>query len=177
MELREPFEDCGMANVTIRKANEADAVAIVEILHNLGWFAHLKPEMHEQTVQQIKQQIALYEQNSSHSIYVAEPVKNSSLNHALGYVTVHWLPYLFLLSSEGFISELFVHSYHRGQGIGKALLDAVISEAADRGCSRLMLVNSKNRESYQRQFYIKQGWLEREYIANFIYPLMHNPSI
>lgn len=34
-----------------------------------------------------------------------------------------------------------------------------------------MLVNSRERESYQRQFYQKQGWIERENIANFIYKL------
>ena len=160
-----------MVNITIRAAHEADAVAIVEILHDLGWFVHLNPEIHEQSVQQIKQQIALCNEDSSHSIYVAEDVNTNTLNRTLGYVVVHWLPYLFLSSSEGFISELFVHAQYRGNGIGKALLDTVISEATDRGCSRLMLVNSKNRESYQRRFYVKQGWLERENIANFIYHL------
>lgn len=176
-----------MKNVTVREAHAVDAVAIVKILYDLGWFTHLNSKAHEQTVQQIEQQIALCSKSSSHSIYVAEDsvaedsvaenAANDVLNHVLGYIAVHWSPYLFLLSSEGFISELFVHSHHRDKGIGKTLLDTVISEAINRGCSRLMLVNSKNRESYQRQFYIKQGWLERENIANFIYPLMNNSSI
>ncbi|MEH1930268.1 hypothetical protein [Nostoc sp.] len=34
-----------------------------------------------------------------------------------------------------------------------------------------MLLNHKERESYQREFYRKQGWVERETVANFIYPL------
>jgi hypothetical protein len=34
-----------------------------------------------------------------------------------------------------------------------------------------MLLNHKERESYQREFYRKQGWIERETVANFIYPL------
>ncbi|QYO63180.1 GNAT family N-acetyltransferase [Leptolyngbya sp. 7M] len=69
------------------------------------------------------------------------------------------------------MSELFVDQAHRGQGIGSLLLDTVQTEARLRGCSRLMLVNSRERESYQRQFYQKQGWIERENIANFIYKL------
>ncbi|MBF2049077.1 MAG: GNAT family N-acetyltransferase [Elainella sp. C42_A2020_010] len=69
------------------------------------------------------------------------------------------------------MSELFVDQAHRGQGIGSLLLDTVQTEARVRGCSRLMLVNSRERESYQRQFYQKQGWIERENIANFIYKL------
>ncbi|MFN6466398.1 MAG: hypothetical protein RMZ41_031910 [Nostoc sp. DedVER02] len=32
-----------------------------------------------------------------------------------------------------------------------------------------MLLNHKERESYQREFYRKQGWVERETVANFIY--------
>ena len=31
-----------------------------------------------------------------------------------------------------------------------------------------MLVTSRNWESYQRGFYVKQGWREREEVANFI---------
>nr|RNJ69245.1 MAG: N-acetyltransferase [Leptolyngbya sp. IPPAS B-1204] len=77
----------------------------------------------------------------------------------------------FLSAPEGFVSELFVDQAHRGQGIGSLLLDTVQTEARVRGCSRLMLVNSRERESYQRQFYQKQGWIERENIANFIYKL------
>ncbi|MEH2093968.1 GNAT family N-acetyltransferase [Nostoc sp.] len=58
-----------------------------------------------------------------------------------------------------------------GQGIGKTLLATVISDAKIRECSVLMLLNHKERESYQREFYRKQGWIERETVANFIYPL------
>jgi len=34
-----------------------------------------------------------------------------------------------------------------------------------------MLVNMRHRESYERQFYSKQGWKERAEAANFVYPL------
>jgi hypothetical protein len=49
------------------------------------------------------------------------------------------------------------------------------AEAQERGCSRLMLINLRKRESYQRRFYQKQGWEEREEAANFVYHLVERP--
>ncbi|NJR65920.1 MAG: GNAT family N-acetyltransferase [Leptolyngbyaceae cyanobacterium CRU_2_3] len=80
-------------------------------------------------------------------------------------------PLSFLLAPEGYVSELFVHESVRGQGIGTQLLEAVKAEAESRGCSRLLLVNSRSRDSYKRKFYEKQGWQEREDMANFVYRL------
>jgi hypothetical protein len=45
------------------------------------------------------------------------------------------------------------------------------AEARARGCQRLSLINLRNRESYQRQFYVKAGWKERAEAANFLYQL------
>ncbi|HNX32817.1 MAG TPA: GNAT family N-acetyltransferase [Holophaga sp.] len=89
----------------------------------------------------------------------------------LGFLSVHWLPYLILQGPEGFISELFIHSEHRGQGLGKRLLEHAKAEAAARGCGRMGLINIRDRESYQRGFYAKAGWQERKDAANFIYAL------
>ena len=41
----------------------------------------------------------------------------------------------------------------RGQGVGTQLLEVVKTEAAERGCSRLLLLNRRNRHSYERDFY------------------------
>ncbi len=46
---------------------------------------------------------------------------------------------------------------------------AVKAEAARRGCWRLSLLNMRGRESYERAFYAKDGWQEREDAANFVY--------
>ena len=84
---------------------------------------------------------------------------------------MHWLPYLFLAEPEGYISEIFVDEQFREKGIGKALLKTVETEAGTRGCSRLMLCNSRARDSYKREFYQKHGWHERDAIANLILKL------
>ena len=72
---------------------------------------------------------------------------------------------------EGYVSELFVRSTARGQGVGRQLLQAIEVEARARGCARLSLINLRSRESYLRQFFVNAGWDERSEAANFVYPL------
>jgi GNAT superfamily N-acetyltransferase len=69
------------------------------------------------------------------------------------------------------VSELFIAESRRGQGIGARLLDTVAEEARSRGCARLLLLNIRKRESYERGFYRKHGWIEWEDAAVFIYPV------
>jgi GNAT superfamily N-acetyltransferase len=66
------------------------------------------------------------------------------------------------------VSELFVHVAAQGRGIGTLLLEEIKREGLERGCSRLSLLNMRNRESYQRGYYRKVGWEERENAANFV---------
>ena len=48
------------------------------------------------------------------------------------------------------------------------MLERVKAEAGARGCSRLMLLNLRDRESYKRGFYKEQGWQERPEAINFL---------
>ncbi len=86
----------------------------------------------------------------------------------LGYVAVHWLPYLMLRGPEGYVSRTIRGRIGTGRGLGSRLLEIVKDMAISRGCSRLMLVNRKARESYRRGFYRNLGWEEREAFANFV---------
>lgn len=153
-------------DVTIRKTQMGDAAAVATILKDLGWWDHINSEPLERTVQQIMDHIRSANADNSHSSYVAEVE-----GEVLGYVSAHWLPYLFLTGPEGYVSELFVHGKGRGKGIGTRLLDSVKKEAQERGCSRLALINGKKRESYKRKFYQHLGWREKKDMANFILPL------
>ena len=148
----------------VRSATPDDVPAVAAIIRGLGWFSFTKNETTAETETRVSRHLRLGLTDDSHTVLVAE-VSGGSV---LGYMAVHWLPYLILQGLEGYVSELFVVEAARGAGLGTKLLEAVKDMAISRGCSRLMLVNRKTRESYRRGFYRKLGWEEREEFANFV---------
>ena len=156
-------------DVRIRMAESSDGQRIAGLLRSLKLFAHINEELVQATQERIAKHIAISITSRSHAVSVA----HTTPGVVVGYGAVHWLPYLCLAGPEGYVSELFVVESYRGQRIGSRMLEAIKAEAQEYGCSRLMLVNLQNRESYQRQFYSKQGWKERKGVANFVYCLSH----
>ncbi|MEN4010405.1 MAG: GNAT family N-acetyltransferase [Bellilinea sp.] len=148
----------------IRNAKLEDAPALAEVLRSVEWFTQLIEKPIEDVQRQITRSLEISMRDDSHLTLVAE----SGAGRVLGYIAAHWVPFLFLDGAEGYISELFVHKAARGSGIGSRLLTAICEEARLRGCARLMLLNGRTRESYQREFYKKRGWRERETMVNFI---------
>ena len=156
-------------DLEIRKATREDIPAIAELLRSLELFPHFLTQPPEAVLKQVARQLTRCQADDSHSVYVAQ----TGAGPIHGYCAVHWLPYLMMPGPEGYISELFLRPSSRGLGLGGQLLKAVTAEAEARGCSRLMLLNLKIRESYQRGFYKKQGWRERPEVANFILNLQN----
>jgi len=157
--------------VKIREAKAADASGIAGLLRSLGLFKHITAETPGKTRTRVARHLGLCAADDSHSVLVA--LEDGVI---AGYCAAHWLPYLMLKGPEGYVSELFVSEACRGKGVGGLLLKAVEAEARARGCCRLMLLNLRTRESYQRGFYKKQGWEERKEAANFLYPLPGKPA-
>lgn len=149
---------------SIRPATLEDAEPIAAFLKALHYFHRLEAQPLSELEDHVRAELRLCLSDDSHSVCLAE----SAGGELLGYVNVHWLPYLFLPGPEGYVSELFVAEAARGQGIGARLLEFVKEEAGRRGASRLSLINLRDRESYRREFYSKNGWGEREDAANFI---------
>ncbi len=149
----------------IRKVHKEDSGQLIELLKNIGWFKTILNNPQKDLEIKLKKYLEFCLADNSHSMYVLED--NNKI--ILAYISVHWLPYLFLEGPEGFISELFIRDNQRGKGIGTKLLNKVKEEAKERGCSRLSLLNGKNRESYERRFYQKQGFIERDQMMNFIF--------
>ena len=150
--------------ITIRPAIAGDVGAISTILRELGWFNHISKESPDDTKACIAQHLELCNSDESHTVYVAE----NQNGEVIGYIAVHWIAYLMLAGSEGYISELFVHEPDRRKGVGRKLLETVNEQAIKRGCTRLMLVNGRKRESYKRGFFQKLGWKERQEVSNFV---------
>jgi GNAT superfamily N-acetyltransferase len=154
--------------IEIRRVTADDAGELAELLKQIEWFDAFAHESMEVLIERVRRQIELCGADESHSSYCA----TSSTGEILGYVSAHWLPYLFMRGPEGYISELFVRAGARGRGIGGQLLKIVEREAKERDSQRLSLINLRGRESYQRQFYVKAGWQERSEAANFILPIL-----
>ena len=151
--------------IAVRPATLDDVEPLAQLLRGIGWFAAMENETAAETAVRVSHHLALCLADDSHAIFVAE----NEAGRVVGYTAVHWLPYLFLSGPEGFVSELFVSDFARGQGVGSRLLDAVVAAARQRGCVRLQLVNFRQRESYQRHFYQKHGWQERTEAADFVF--------
>jgi len=151
----------------VRLARQFDAAEIASLIRGLGIFSRLEGEDPDLTGERVARHLAMCLADDSHTTFVATGEDGS----VVAYAAVHWLPYLFLAGPEGYLSELFVSEPWRGQGVGTALLDAVISTARDRGCARLLLEAAKHRDSYKRGFYPHRGWVEREDMASMVFDL------
>jgi GNAT superfamily N-acetyltransferase len=146
----------------IRLARAADAAGIAATLRDLGWFAHIEEEPVEETKRRVVEQLSLCAANADHTVLVAE----AEAGQIAGYLAAHWFPNL-MKGGDGYISELFIREEARGKGLGGRFLAAIEEEGRRRGCTRLMLFNRKERESYQRGFYPSHGWEERDDTALF----------
>ena len=139
----------------IRMAHAEDADSLADFLRKLNHFHRLEGQPAESVRAQVRADL---QPLPGRSRATRSTWQQDADEQILGYANVHWLPYLFLPGPEGYVSELFVAEAARGQGIGTRLLEAVKGEAATRNCSRLSLLNMRDRESYQRAFYAKDGW-------------------
>ena len=82
--------------------------------------------------------------------------------------TVGYLIY-WLLPSEIDVHNLAVDPAHRRRGIGKALLQAIMEEARQKGCSRVTLEVRKSNEAAQRLYqslgFVAQG-IRKDYYSD-----------
>ena len=149
---------------TLRAAQPADAPALAALLQGIGWFDRFAtghPEAHAD-------QLAPLLAPSPHQLQL---VACDAQDQLIGYCAVHWLPIAILQGWEGYVSELFIADSARGLGVGSQLLDQVTAAARSRGCRRLWLVNNRQRDSYHRGFYARQGWQEQAQAARFVLDL------
>jgi GNAT superfamily N-acetyltransferase len=147
----------------IRVATLNDARAIGALLANIDDYPHWKTR--DVTTLEQFAHTSHSAANSDRLVLLAEIE-----NRVIGYAAVTWLRPMFS-GLEGYVSELFIRSDAGGQGAGTALLKAVKSAATTLGCSRLTLVNLKDRESYKRGFYTSRGWEERPNTVRFVLAL------
>ena len=157
-----------MPEIVIRPAERTDLKTVAALWRELDWLDWIKHEGPAQVESVMAERLAESQADESHVALVAEDGRGQ----VLGYAAMHFLPYLMLPGPEAYVSELFVTASVRGQGVGQQMLKHLEQLAQERGCARLMLITLRDRESYERAFYKKQGWQERPVVANFVRNLM-----
>ena len=79
---------------------------------------------------------------------------------AAGLASLSYRPQLRLGGRIATIDELVVTDRARGVGVGRALLHRAVAEARGLGARRVELTTNRDRESYRRGFYVKNGLAE-----------------
>jgi len=157
----------GGLRAAIRAARPDDVDGIIKILDEIGWFDNLtglpKNFVHGRVLENLQQCGA----DESHNVIVAD----DGQGHIIGYINVHWIPYLCFAGPVGLVTELFISGSTNRFKIGSALLDEVKKIAQRRRCPRLTLSNARDLLACEREFYEKYGFTERPGVANFVLKL------
>jgi ribosomal protein S18 acetylase RimI-like enzyme len=156
----------------IREAVESDAMGIAQVVKQISEVQSVAGVTTEDIRDRIARGLSLVARSETSTVLVGAGDDGA----IAGYCAVHWVPFLFLSGGEAYITELFVRPSDRSYGLGSLLLREVENRSRQRGCSRLSLLNSRDRESYKRGFYTKRNWVERGQMANFILPISNLPN-
>ena len=143
--------------IAIRPLRHDDVAAVMELHRELGWNPAFRADGST-----LKQRLEALTEEESALLLVAERA-----GRVVGYIHGQIVTYLLFAGREMLISEVFVREQARGQGVGKALIAAIETEAVARKCFRISVLNGRERESYKRGFYPSMGYEERPNTANF----------
>jgi predicted N-acetyltransferase YhbS len=126
----------------IREARPEDASAIAGLMADID---------HPVPVTEIPQRLVAVA-GAPGKVLVAEDG-----SEVVGVVSVNRLALLHRDTPVAFLSALVVRADHRGRGVGRALVDAVQSQAAAWGCATVELTSRDDRVG-AHQFYARLGF-------------------
>ncbi|MEM6713685.1 MAG: GNAT family N-acetyltransferase [Cyanobacteria bacterium P01_D01_bin.6] len=116
-------------NLTIGPAQPEDIPAICRLIHALAEYEKLSHEVTGQT------------ENLAQHLFGDRPYAEALLarvnDQSVGFALFFYNYSTFLMQPGIYLEDLFVLPNYRGQGIGKALLQAVGQLAVERECGRL----------------------------------------
>ena len=145
------------SKIRIRPLRPTDIEAIMRLHRELGWNPAFQSDGST-----LRQRLAALITEETALLLVAE------INGKVGgYIHGQTMTYLLFAGSEMMITEVFVREKYRDKGVGKALMIAMEAEAAKQKCFRISVMNSRQRDSYKRNFYPSQGYDERDQTAVF----------
>jgi N-acetylglutamate synthase-like GNAT family acetyltransferase len=136
-----------LATHAVRRARPGDAFAIRRLLRELGYDPGDARAADETMAQVVRHPEA--------AVFVAVDGVE-----VIGYVAMSHRPQMRLGGRLASIDELVVATARRGEGCGTQLLDAAIAHARSLHCVRIDVQQGRKRESYERSFYRKRGFVE-----------------
>jgi ribosomal protein S18 acetylase RimI-like enzyme len=68
------------------------------------------------------------------------------------YASVEGYDFMALRGPAGVLHDILVHPAHRGQGVGRMLLDATLLRLKEKGVPRVVLLTAERNEGAQRLF-------------------------
>jgi ribosomal protein S18 acetylase RimI-like enzyme len=134
-------------DISIREANLKDSPAIVRLTRELAETSGEHSPLTEPYV-------AEYLSSTTSKILLAE-----TQQQIVGLLSYSLRPDLYHAANSCLIEELIVQESARGQGVGSALLSALVSRLADLGCAEVSVTTMPdNREALD--FYNKHGLVD-----------------
>jgi len=135
--------------VVIRSANDSDVEAAFELIGELG-YADLSFVRFTRTFRSVLE-------NPGMMTFVA-----AANGDVVGLATISFRPQLRLTADLFSIDEFVIADRVRGQGVGRRFLEHLKGVAKQAGARRLELETNRARASYQRGFYVKNGFVEAD---------------
>jgi (aminoalkyl)phosphonate N-acetyltransferase len=136
-----------MTQPTLRKTTVGDAEAVRSLVEELG-YGPLDPQTFSLGLEAVLA-------DPSQQLLVAE-----ADGQVVGFMSLDIKPQVRLVGLVATIDELVVAERARGMGIGKKLVEFAKAEALRTGARRLELHTARKRPSYERAFYVKNGFTE-----------------
>lgn len=120
-----------MSNITLRRAERADAEAVIGLIVALAEFEDLPPPDEEARARLIAHGFG---DSPKFEVMLAEV---EGAPGPVGYALLLQTYSTFLAQPSLYLEDVFVLPEHRKRGIGKALLRRCVQTAFERGCGRM----------------------------------------
>jgi len=133
--------------IRVREAGSADAAEVLRLLALLG---------HEQPAGDAASRFGAFLEHGQHVLVACSTPAGSSAP-LLGAVTLHITPLLHRPGPAGRLTALIVDERARGEGVGRALVEAAEEFLAARGCESIEVTSNKKRTD-AHAFYERLGY-------------------
>ena len=156
--------------ISYRKAKKSDIAELVRIrsifLEEYDRENHLKYK--DNVDKEVEEYLEKFMDTETFTGFVAEKDNEIVGTSAIAFYDI--LPAaLYMNGRLGYISNVFVFTEYRKQGIAKKLFELAVNEGLTRNCSKLTLHASKDGEPVYKKFGFEKTATEMEYVNEKFY--------